>query len=113
MREELLTPVENIIRSSETLLVETEFSDMQRKFVQSINSDAIQFYDMLVSIPNLTWGRAREMLSYEARSHLASIIGYTEMLLEEDGEGLIDVQRDYLQAIHDDGQYMLDQLNEL
>jgi signal transduction histidine kinase len=53
------------------------------------------------------------MLSYEARSHLASIIGYTEMLLEEDGEGLIDVQRDYLQAIHDDGQYMLDQLNEL
>jgi len=67
----------------------------------------------VVSIPDLTWDKTRELLSFETRSHLSSIIGYAEVLLEEGEDTMTEQQRELLRMIRSGGKQILKRLTSL
>lgn len=114
MIEELLTPLERIIAAADELLTNTVLDDeLHRKFIHSIFTHATEMRDLLITIPDLTWHKARELLSFETRSHLASIIGYAEVMLEEEEGYLSDPQRELLRLIRSAGKQILKRLTFL
>lgn len=114
MMEELLSPLERIIVSADELLTSTVLDDERhRKFIRSIFDDATGMRDLVLSMPDLAWGHAHEIFSYESRSHLASIIGYAEVLLEEEEDLLSSQQRDRLRLIRSSGRQILKHLTYL
>ena len=113
MREELLGPLGRIIELCNTLQGETLLNIQQETLVDTIKGVARDLFDVVISVPDLTWDKAREILSYEAREHLASVIGYAELLLEEEDGPLNDLQGDYLLQIREDGGYLLGILLDL
>lgn len=111
MIEELLTPLERIIVAADELLTNTVLDDeLHRKFIRSIFDNATEIRDLIVTIPDLTWAQAREMLSFETRSHLAAIIGYAEVMLEDEEGYLSDEQRELLRLIRGGGKHILKRL---
>ncbi len=116
MEDELLTPLANIINSAEMLIADESdgvLDPLRQKFVHSIHTDAVRLYDLVVSIPDLSWQKAREMLSYESRSHLASVIGYAEILLDEADGSLTDNQKQLVDHIHSSGSHLLSLLSDI
>jgi signal transduction histidine kinase len=116
MKDELLAPLSTIIQAAEVLISdETDGIDapIQLKFLHTIHSDAVQLYDVVVSLPDLTWERAKEVLSYESRSHLASIIGYAEILLDEADGPLTDKQKEIVERIDASGRRLLSRLSDM
>jgi signal transduction histidine kinase len=112
-REELLNPLNTIILASEALRSEadSELNFYQERFVDAMLRAATGMRDMLISIPDM--GNAREILSYEARSNLASIIGYSEVLLDQVEGKLTPSQQRHVQAIRANGAQMLNLLIRL
>ncbi len=116
MKDELLNPLANIVNAAQSLISDDSESvddPLQQKYVHAIHDDAVRLYDLVVSFPDLTWQRVREMLNYEARSHLASIIGYAEILLDEVDGPLTDNQRQLVHYISTNGKHLLNLLSDL
>jgi signal transduction histidine kinase len=113
MRDELIAPLETIVDASRTLLSDTMLTVMQEKMLQSIHTVSFDMFDLIVSIPDLTWDRAAEIFSFETRSNLASIIGYAEMLLEEEEGPLDESQHELMDAIHASATQLVDRLTRM
>lgn len=114
MLEQLLTPLGRIISAADAILTTTVLDDeLQRKFIHSIFTVATDMRAMVVATPDLTWDKARVLFSYESRQHLASIIGYAEVMLEEDEGVLNDDQRQRLITIHKNGKIILKRLMDI
>lgn len=90
MREELLTPLHKIEAALLELLSETDLTLEQEQVTQAMQAVNNDLLSLIISVPDLTWGGVRELLSFEARSSLASIIGYAELLLDEAETGPIN-----------------------
>ncbi|MEQ8675926.1 MAG: hypothetical protein RLP44_26785 [Aggregatilineales bacterium] len=113
MRENLLTPLQDINHTCEVLLSETELDFMNEQIVQSIYHVAQLLTELVISVTDFTGDKAREVFSFESRSHLASIIGYAEVLLDDDDALLKPPQIDLIQQIRDSGKILLTQLTLL
>lgn len=113
MHEEFLKPLNDIIQASEELLTHTELDELQRKFVLTIHTLATQLRDMVFSIPDFSWERAREIFSFETRSHLNTIIGYSEELLDLAGDSINEEQQNLVRHIENSGRTLLDSMTRL
>jgi len=96
MIDQLLAPLNWISGIVNKLLKEETFNDMQRTFLYNIATEVEALRTLLLTIPDVTAERAKQLLSYEGRSHLASVIGYAEELVDETEGELTDIQRDLL-----------------
>ncbi|MDX1994089.1 MAG: hypothetical protein SF029_17010 [bacterium] len=113
MRDRLVQPLQEILEHAQVLLMETDLEDLQRKFIEGMHSEAYQMFELFISIPDFTWEKAREIVSYESRSHLTSVIGYAEELLEAPETVLAPDQRERVQFIHARGRLLLNRLTEM
>jgi hypothetical protein len=114
MLDDLLTPLGHIITAADDILTKTALDDeLQRKFIHSIFTVATDMRDLVFATPDLTWDKARIIFSYESRQHLASIIGYAEVMLEEDEGVLNNDQRRRLITIHKNGKVILKRLLDI
>jgi len=115
MRDELLTPLNQVLASADTMLQDTILNDLQRKFLHSIHTVAQDMQQLIVMTPPelLTIERAREMFSYETRELLASMIGYAEVLESEEEGALDEAQHQQVQVIRDNATALLDVITEI
>ena len=115
MKDELVVPLSRIHDSAQGLLTKTTLTFAQERIVQSIENVAREMLEMVIGVPDVTWETATEVLSFEARSHLASIIGYAEILLDEDDNDmpLTEQQSTYINIIRTDGRKLLIRLTKL
>lgn len=100
MQDEMLRPLTDIRHTADALL-ETDLDDLQVNTIQTMSNSARELIELIVSFPEVEWDHGREVFSYDARSSLATLIGYTEMLLEGEDGPLTQAQRDnlgYIQA---------------
>lgn len=96
-----------MIDCSDQLLLETALNDLQRKFINSIFSGAVELRDLFLSFPDFSLERAEEVINFETRSQLSGIIGYAEVLLDET-EGELDAfQRAKVHDIRSAGKELL------
>ncbi|MBL8164771.1 MAG: hypothetical protein JNJ61_22490 [Anaerolineae bacterium] len=79
----------------------------QERISNLIASAAESMSEMVVSFPEDMSNSAQEIFSFEARSSLATIIGYSELLLEAVDGGLNDAQRQHVRDIRTAGSRML------
>lgn len=100
MRNMFLEPLDSIIASSETLLLATELEDLTRRLIEGIHTSANQLRDLIISLPDLTWDNAKIVLSYETRTHMATMMGYAESLLDGDHGDLPSYYTARIQEIH-------------
>ncbi len=109
MQDELLNPLVAINDSCEALLDESGgmLTVQQERVVSAISGVNRMLYDLLISLPDVTSSNAQGLLSYETRSHLTSIIGYAEMLLDETEGPLTAIQGEYAQTIYTYGTHLL------
>jgi len=115
MNDELIVPLNRINDSARDLLTKTRLTFAQERIAQSIENVAKTMLGMVIGVPDFTWETATEVLSFEARSHLASIIGYAEVLLDEDNNDmpLTEQQNAYINTIRKDGAQLLIRLTKL
>jgi signal transduction histidine kinase len=113
MTETLFAPINWIVTITDKLLTEATITDKQRKFLLSIASEAKELHSLILSIPDLSMEQDKQMMSYDGRSHLTSIIGYSEVLLDEIEGELSDSQRNLLREIRSNGRELLVQISEL
>jgi hypothetical protein len=113
MLHELLTLTNSIVAATDELLTQATITDLQRKFALSIASEAKELHSLIVTIPDGAIEQAKQMLSFDGRSHLTSIIGYAEVLLDEVEGELTDHQSDLLYEIQANGKQLLVQISEL
>ncbi|MBZ0282700.1 MAG: hypothetical protein K8L97_18305 [Anaerolineae bacterium] len=108
MRERFLKPLAAIGEICERLLTADEVLNLaQERFIESIATAAQIMTDSIISFPDTELENAGEVLSYEARSHLASIIGYAESLLDEFDGTLTAAQAEQIQSIRTHGTRMI------
>ena len=100
--DDILQPLVRIIHQSNTLLLDTDFNDLQRKFIHTIYTSSTNLRDLFLSILDLQTDSLREFVSFETRSSLASIIGYAEELLDEEEGKLSSHQREVMFEIRTD-----------
>lgn len=110
MQDEMLRPLTDIRHTADALL-ETDLDDTHMTTIQSMSNSARELIELIVSFPEVEWERGREVFSYEARSSLATLIGYTEMLLEDTEGPLNQPQRDNLRLIQAAGRHLLRLVN--
>lgn len=96
MLDQFMAPLNWIIGVIDKLLTEETVNDLQRTFLYNILTEAKALRSLLLTIPDATTEAARNLLSFEGRSHLSTIIGYIEELLDEMDGDLTDEQRDLL-----------------
>jgi hypothetical protein len=80
------------------------------RFAQGILFNAERLQHVFISLDGLDATLARPLMDFEMRSHLASIIGYAEVLLNELDAPLNDDQRQHAQAIRTHGETLLRQV---
>lgn len=109
-QEDLIQPLQAILEASHTLLTEHDglLSVSQEQCLQAIVSVTSELSGFIVSLPEGHLNRRNEVLSFEARSHLTSIIGYADVLLEQ--TPLTPNQQELVYTIRDYGRYVLDVL---
>lgn len=112
MQNHLISSLENICDTANDLLLETDLDDIQRGYLQITYDSTRTMLDMVISFPGLDSHRAVQVFSHEARSYLASIIGYAELMLDEDEGLLVEEQKDRLRSISATGKYLTRLLNE-
>jgi signal transduction histidine kinase len=113
MQDALLPPLKEITRTADVLLLETDLNDTQRRFLQAVYDAAKTMLDMVVSFPTIDNERAFEVFAYEVRSLLASMIGYVELLLDEDDGALSESQRVSVNRIRAAGKQIVRSLPEV
>lgn len=109
---DLIAPLKTMLDAADGLRqdVDDALNTVQSRVVEAIHRTAKDLYETVISIPDVTWEKARKRLDYEARSHLASIIGYAEVLLEQNDGAINDDQRIHLQRIRAAGLDVIRQL---
>ncbi|MFW5690863.1 MAG: hypothetical protein ACOCXZ_00065 [Chloroflexota bacterium] len=107
MKDDLLGTLEDMHRAAHGLQTDTNLNFAQEQFAQSITEEMQTLIDMVIALPEDWWGEMRAVFSFEARSHLTSIIGYAEMLLDESDGPLDDDQMALAQAIARSGRTLL------
>jgi hypothetical protein len=112
MKNELVAPLQAVLHATDALMVDTDGSlnALQSQCVRAIHQVAGMLMELIVSIPDLNWDKAREMLDFETRSHLASIIGYAEVLLDQDEGPLTSEQEHLVHQIRAGGKLVLNRL---
>lgn len=113
MIDDLLIPLEHIIAYTDALLTQSELDELERKFIHAMFTGAEELRDLIITLPDLTWERVQEILSFEARSHLASIIGYVEDMLDDPDTQLDAQQLAILQQIQADSEQLLERVIQL
>ena len=94
------------------MLSETDLSVEQEQIISMVQTGTATLTELVVSMPDFTLERVREVMSFESRSHLASIIGYAEVLLEQ-STSLSQRQQDLLHTIRACGKQVLSQLIQI
>jgi hypothetical protein len=115
MRDELLNPLAVIGDSCEGLMDDANgmLSVSQERVVSSIYEVTRKLYDLVISLPDVDSTSVQTLLSYETRSHLASIIGYIEVLLDEHEDPLTLKQVEYARTIQSNGKHVLVLVNQM
>jgi signal transduction histidine kinase len=113
MKNDLLIPLDTVIRAAEMLLSNTTLNFPQERIVKSIYDVAVNLHDLIISLPELNSDNAKTVLSYETRSNLASVIGYAEELLEGEEGGLDEAQQQHVRQIRASGRQVLNRLTML
>lgn len=113
MQNELMTPINHIIAATQHLRDEATINLAQERLLTAIAHVAGEMRTLILAIPDPNWDKAREVLSFEARGYLASIIGYAEMLLDEDDGTLNTDQIQYAHQIRANGKSLLARLIKL
>ncbi|MCI0711134.1 MAG: hypothetical protein L0154_13335 [Chloroflexi bacterium] len=113
MTDDLIAPLNWMIAITDKLLTETTLNDLQRKFLYNISNEANELGKLIVTMADVSLERARHMMSYEGRSHLTTIIGYSEVLLDEIEGELSHEQRDLLHEVRSSGRQLLVQLSDI
>jgi len=108
MPDNLLISLQQLITHADNLLTHTELDDLQRKFINAIFSSAQELRNLIISLPDSTWERTHHILNFEARSHLASIMGYAEEMLDDPDTPISDQQKTTLQQIQTHSERLLD-----
>lgn len=110
MRDNLLYHLREVVDASDYLLRETILNNLQRKFIHSIHTVAIDLRQLILMTPDdfLTQDRARELFSFETREHLASVIGYAEVLGEKAEGPLNEVQTELVTIIESNAIQLFD-----
>jgi hypothetical protein len=111
----LFEPLNAIIQNSDTLLSQDYglLNTIQERFIESIMGVARDLQTLFASMSGLSNEAAVELLSYETRSHLASIIGYAEVLLDQTEGALTDEQNQFVQQIRANGTQLLTYVTNL
>lgn len=111
----LFNPLSAIIQDSDTLLAQDYglLNTVQERFIESIMAVARDLQSLFASMSGLSNEAAAELLSYETRSHLASIIGYAEVLLDQTEGALTDEQAHFVQQIRANGTQLLTYVTNL
>lgn len=112
MRDNLLNPLKKIDSAAAALLSETDLNFDQEQIISMVQTGTATLTELVVTMPDFTLERARDVMSFESRSHLASIIGYAEVLLEQT-DTLSQRQQDLLHTIRASGKQVLAQLIQL
>lgn len=111
MDAELLASLQHMQTIADRLLARATVTDLERKFLTNIADETRELLLLIISLPDYDHERVKSILSYEGRSRLSSIIGYAEVLLEEN-----DFQpaiRDQLESLHAGGEQILTYIETL
>lgn len=116
MNDDLFAPLDRIMRSADAIMSDEtvgELNPFQWKFVNAIQTASREIGELLISASSLSGDKAQEVLSFELRSHLSSVIGYAESLLEETDGELTPVQRQQVLDIGTNGRELLNRVLRL
>jgi hypothetical protein len=83
MQDSIVQPLVTVIDSANALLVEAGLDDGQQQVVHTILNEATKLRDLVIAVDSITLEKVLVVFDFEARQQLASIIGYTEMLLDD------------------------------
>lgn len=109
MLNSLFAPLDAILQAADQLHAQDDgiLNAVQEKLVESIASVARDMQTLFVSLSGLSSESVRELLSFETRSHLASIIGYAEVLLDQSEGALTAEQAQLVQQVRANGTQLL------
>lgn len=113
MKADLLAAIDTIRQAAQQLQMETDLSFSQERMVRAIGAEAVALHDLVLALPDAEPTNVRAVVSYEARSHLASIIGYAETLLQEPDDPLNEQQHEHASRIAWGGKAILNHLGSL
>lgn len=113
MINEVLGLLQRITDACMALTGQTMMNMNQEKCAENIRVVSEDLFNVVISIPDLTWDKARELFSFETRQHLASMIGYAEVLLDEEDGPLTNDQRALVMQIRSDARRLLTDLGDL
>ncbi len=113
MIDEVLGLLQRITDTCMTLTGQTMMNMNQEKCVENIRIVAEDLFSVVISVPDLTWDKARELFSFETRQHLASVIGFAEVLLDGEEGPLTEDQRMLIAQIRQDARQLLNDLGDL
>lgn len=110
MRERFLKPLGAIAKVCEALLAAQTLNVAQERMIQAIIMAAQTMADSIISFPDEPLEQSSAVLSYETRSHLASIIGYAEALLDGTEGVLTEPQAEQILMIRAYGKQLINTL---
>ncbi len=114
MKNELLEPLESILNAADALVEDayTSLNAQQSQCIYAVRQVAEHLQQWVASMPELNSTSARMVLDFETRSHLASIIGYAEILLDQDEGPLTEQQQQLVHQIRTSGKLVLHRLTK-
>jgi signal transduction histidine kinase len=110
MVEELAKKLQEMQDAAHQLRSKTDWNFAQEQFISALATEINSLLSLIFVVPDDMLAGARQLVSFETRSHLASIIGYAEMLLDEDDGPLSDEQKNLTDQIANGGKSMLSSL---
>jgi len=113
MRDDLLTPLGRITKSCNQLQSETMLTMQQENMIDNIRAMSDELFGVIISVPDLTWDKARELLSFEARDKLTAMLGFAEILLDQEEGPINDKQAEIIQQIGEDSTTLLNYIGEI
>jgi signal transduction histidine kinase len=113
MKDDLLRPLDTVLELSDELLASGELNDEQTQIIQSVLAVVYGSRDFVVTMPDHFSDDDKAALSYEMRSGLNTVIGYTEMLLDGSSGPLGAASEKHVLTIRSSGRFMLGLLARL
>lgn len=113
MAERMLAPINWIVGIVDKLLSEDTFNDKQQIFLMTIEKEAQALQTLIATFEEQEQAKAKETLNIDGQSHLSSIIGYTEKLLDEVESKQMDTQRDLLFEMRFQARQLLAEIKRL
>ena len=111
--DDLFTSLRIMLDECDALLLETSLNDLQRRFVNNIFQGSLDLRDLFLTLPDVSHPRVREVMSFETRNNLSAIIGYAEVLLDEEDGELSVRQRHHVHAIRSAGKQLLQRVVDI